>query len=59
MYFERINLICELVTKLCAFKYSPLVWKIAPPTTLKWRMYEVCDHLTIKLFARSARSAIA
>ena len=32
--YIRINLICELVTKLWAFKYSPLVLKIAPSTTL-------------------------
>ena len=34
-YLERIKFIFEMVTKLCVFKHSPLVLKIAPTTTLK------------------------
>ena len=35
MYLETIKFVCEMVTKLCVFKHSPLVLKIAPTTTLK------------------------
>ena len=39
MYLETIKFVCEMVTKLCVFKHSPLVLKIAPTTTLTMVLY--------------------